>query len=57
MVWGALDHVGVFPLVHSYEIMDQNIYKNISEDHMLPYARMLYAPMLPYASWMDVSVR
>ncbi|KMQ82292.1 paired box protein and transposase domain containing protein, partial [Lasius niger] len=39
MVWGAFHHGGVGPLVHIDGIMDQNVYKNILEDHMLPYAR------------------
>lgn len=39
MVWGAFSAQGVGPLVEINEVMDRYIYKNILEDHMLPYAK------------------
>jgi len=38
-VWGSFHHGGVGPLVHIDGIMDQKVYKDILEDHMLPFAR------------------
>ncbi|PAV77369.1 hypothetical protein WR25_26862 [Diploscapter pachys] len=38
-VWGCFSASGVGPLVCIYECMDANMYKEILEKHMLPFAK------------------